>query len=169
MVPWRPVVNTAWRLLRYLTTSDNTSLWIDLPSVKIHDVETSPEKAARTLKHLLKANHINNALLYNDNMFHNHVPHGLGSAYIMGATSEHLDMFYTDEIKDLEPWKESPVEITDKDWRSFLGEGKYCRAYIDFFEDELALKFHYDWKTLLQEFLYSGKEPLINSMIGGRK
>lgn len=48
---------------------------IDLPSVEIHDVETSTERRARTLKHLLKANHVNHSIIYHDLRFHNHAPH----------------------------------------------------------------------------------------------
>ena len=48
---------------------------IKIPSVKIHDVETAKEKKARTLKHLLKLNHVNHAVLHNQLRFHNHMPH----------------------------------------------------------------------------------------------
>ena len=48
---------------------------IDITSVEIHDVETKPEKRARTLKHLLKLNHANHAVIYHDLHFHNHMPH----------------------------------------------------------------------------------------------
>lgn len=47
----------------------------DIPSVKIHDLENSQEKSARALKHLLKLNHANYAILYNGRKFHNHAPH----------------------------------------------------------------------------------------------
>jgi hypothetical protein len=40
---------------------------------------------------------------------------------------------------------------------------------VDFFEDELALKFGYDWKRVADEYLFTGKEPLINGLVGGRK
>ena len=48
---------------------------IDLPSVEIHEIETSVERRARTLKHLLKANHANYSIIYHDLRFHNHTPH----------------------------------------------------------------------------------------------
>lgn len=46
-----------------------------LPSVKIHEIDTALEKPARALKHLLKLNHANHAILYNERRFHNHAPH----------------------------------------------------------------------------------------------
>ena len=44
---------------------------------------------------------------------------------------------------------------------------RYQRAYVDFFEDQLVLN-GYDWRLVLSEFLFTGKEPLINCMIAGR-
>ena len=44
----------------------------------------------------------------------------------------------------------------------------YQRAYIDFFEDQLVQN-GYDWKRLVEEFLYEGKQPLINNVVAGRK
>jgi hypothetical protein len=49
--------------------------FIDLASVEIHDVETAAEKRPRTLKHLLKANHVNHSIIYHHLRFHNHTPH----------------------------------------------------------------------------------------------
>lgn len=46
-----------------------------IPSAKIHEIETAHEKPARALKHLLKLNHANHAILYNRRKFHNHAPH----------------------------------------------------------------------------------------------
>jgi len=48
-----------------------------------------------------------------------------------------------------------------------LGDKRYQRAYVDFYEDELALKFGYDWEKVVEEYLFSGKQPLINGLIGG--
>lgn len=152
----------------YLTTSTYSAQSIAIPSVNIHDVETAPEKRPRTLKHLFRANHINHAILYHNNQYHNHMPHLLGSAYLLGANTDQLQQIYDEEAKELEEWKDSPAEITDGDWREFLGDKRYQRAYVDFFEDELALKFGYSWQRVAEEYLFSGKEPLINGVIAGR-
>jgi len=166
MIAWVPVVN---RVYKYLTTTTNyASQSIDLPSVKLHDVETAPERRPRTLKHLLRANHVNHSLLYHNLQYHNHMPHLLGSAYLLGANVEQMQKIYDEESKELEAWHDSPAEITEGDWREFLGDKRYQRAYVDFYEDELALKFDYDWKKVLEEYLFSGKAPLINGLIAGR-
>lgn len=165
MIAWVPIVN---RLAKYFTTSNYATQSIDLPSVEIHDVETAAEKRPRTLKHLLRANHVNHSILYHDLQYHNHMPHLLGSAYLLGAGAEHLNKIYDDESEELEGWKDSPAEVTDRDWREFLGDKRYQRAYVDFYEDEMALKHDYDWRGVANEYLFSGKEPLINGLIGGR-
>ena len=71
MISWVPLVN---RVYRYITSNDYAAQSIDLPSVPINDVETAPEKRPRTLKHLLKANHINHSILYHNLQYHNHLP-----------------------------------------------------------------------------------------------
>jgi hypothetical protein len=48
---------------------------IDIAPVKAHDIENAQDKSGRALKHLLKLNHANHAILYNDRRFHNHAPH----------------------------------------------------------------------------------------------
>ena len=95
---------------------------INIPKPEIHDVEERPEKRARTLKHLLKANHINHSIIYNQLRFHNHTPHILGSAYILGADADQLNHIYEAEGKNLEPWHDSPGEIAKHDWRDYLGK-----------------------------------------------
>jgi len=45
---------------------------------------------------------------------------------------------------------------------------RYQRAFIDFFEDQLVNR-KYDLKALLEDFLLGGQEPLINSLVSGRK
>ncbi|KAG8530871.1 uncharacterized protein KY384_004228 [Bacidia gigantensis] len=90
----------------------------------------------------------------------------LGSAYILGAPSSHLEKIYEDESRSLEPWSDSPGEVSIEDWRDHLGDPRYQRAYVDFFEDQLV-QAGYDWKQVLNKFLFEGKEPLFNNLISG--
>ncbi|KAI2473049.1 hypothetical protein F4781DRAFT_381658 [Annulohypoxylon bovei var. microspora] len=155
-----PIVNR-------LVTKDKQTRTIDIPPVEVHNVETAPEKRPRTLKHLLRANHVNHSILYHNSEFHNHMPHILGSAYLLGAEVSQLHKIYDVEAQELEPWTPSPAEITEDDWRDFLGDPDYQRAYVDFFEDALALKHNYRWKGVVEEYLYEGEEPLVNGLFGG--
>ncbi|PNY25665.1 Cell cycle checkpoint protein RAD17 [Tolypocladium capitatum] len=146
---------------------DSESRAINLPSVEIHRIETDPDRRARCLKHLLKANHVNYSIMYHNLSFHNHTPHLLSAAYLLGASDPQLQDIYEAEIKELEPWTPSPAELMDLDWMDFLGDKRYQRAYVDYFEDKLAMEFAYDWKRELQHFLFSGDEPLFHGLIGG--
>lgn len=166
-LPWRPTVNHVYRTLRHVTGSERGVPFVDIASAPIRDIETSSEKTARTLKHLIKANHVNNALLYHDYIFHNHIPYSLGSAYLMGCDAAHLEKFYESEVRGVEPWKSSPSEVTERDWRDKIGNKRYYKAYIDFFEDELALNFAYEWKEVVNEYMFGGDKPLINGVVGG--
>lgn len=38
---------------------------------------------------------------------------------------------------------------------------------MDFFEDELVLN-GYNWRQLIEEYLFKGKEPLVNCLVAGR-
>ncbi|EQL37522.1 hypothetical protein BDFG_01113 [Blastomyces dermatitidis ATCC 26199] len=145
-------------------TGDPSAIKID--SVEIHDVETAKEKPTRALKHLLKLNHANYSILYHNDRFHNHMPHLLSSAYLFGSDADHLNRLYEMEAKVLEPWRDSPGEITADDWRDFLGKPEYQRAYLDFFEDELV-HHSFDWKKVAEVYLYSGNKPLINCLVAG--
>ena len=103
----------------------NFSGGIRVPKATVYEIEEQPEKRARTLKHLLKANHINHSIIYNELRFHNHTPHILGSAYIFGADADELNYIYEKESENLEPWKDSPGEISKHDWREYLGKREY--------------------------------------------
>ncbi|KAI9778509.1 MAG: hypothetical protein M1839_008039 [Geoglossum umbratile] len=139
---------------------------IDIPPVQIHDIETSPEKRTRTLKHLIRANHVNHSIAFRRIDNSNDLPHILGSAYLLGAESEHLHDIYDEKTSELDSWEDSPGEVSKHDWRDYLGDRRYQRAFIDFFEDELV-RFGYDWKAVLAEYLLNGHEPLINGLICG--
>lgn len=150
------------------TSTPSRDIAIPLPSVPIHRTETALDKPSRTLKHLLKANHANHSVIYNSLRFHNHAPHILGSAYILGSHAEHLNAIYDDESKHLEPWRDSPGEVSLEDWREFLGKREYQRAFLDFFEDQVV-RLGYDWMRTLQDFLFDNKGggPLVNAMVSG--
>lgn len=142
---------------------------IAIPPVEVHTVDNAPEKRPRTLKHLLRANHVNHSIIYHNLQFDNHLPHILCSAYLLGADVEQLHHIYDVEAKQLEPWVDSPAEVTEHDWRDFLGDKRYQRAYVDFFEDRTSSHaVAYDWKKVVDRFMFRGDEPLVNGLIGGR-
>ncbi|KAK8222944.1 hypothetical protein BKA81DRAFT_275435, partial [Phyllosticta paracitricarpa] len=139
---------------------------VKLPAVEIHDVETAAEKRPRTLKHLLRANHANHSVIYREGRARNGTAQLLGGAYMFGASAEQMNEIYDKESEQLEPWRDSPGEISRHDWRDFLGKREYQRAFVDFFEDQLV-QYSYDWKKMLEDFLFAGDEPLINNFVAG--
>lgn len=141
---------------------------ITLAPVQVHQIETNPDRRARCLKHLLKANHVNYSLVCNSLASVNHSPHLLSSAYLLGASDVQLYKLYEAATKGLESWTPSPAEIVDLDWTEFLGDKRYQKAYVDFFEDKLAMRFSYDWKQEAEHFLFGGEKPLIHGLICGR-
>lgn len=109
----------------------------------------------------------------------------LSSAFLQGADADELGRVYETESKLLEPWTDSPGEISTDDWRDYLGcreyvcspvsvgdlfadSNRYQRAFVDYFEDELV-RFSYEWKKVVNEYLFSGPEPMFNSIIADCK
>lgn len=45
----------------------------------------------------------------------------LSSAFLQGADADDLNRVYEAESKLLEPWTDSPSEISTDDWRDYLG------------------------------------------------
>ncbi|KAF3938453.1 hypothetical protein ABW19_dt0203352 [Dactylella cylindrospora] len=130
------------------------------------NVDSQKDPRSRRLTHLLKANHINHAINYHELRFHNHMAHILGSAYFLESSPEHLTEIYDEESKELEPWTDSPGEIAPHDWRNHLGDRRYQRAYLDFFEDEMVNR-SYDWKGTVMHFLLEGDKPLLHGLVDG--
>ncbi|KAJ4173834.1 hypothetical protein NW754_012826 [Fusarium falciforme] len=155
-----PVVN---RLLGLVSTRQS----IDVPPVEVHSIETDPDRRARCLKHLLKANHANYSIVYHNLQFDNHNPHVLSSAYLLGASVSQLNDIYDKQIVELEPWVPSPAEVGDDDWEELRGDRRYQRAFVDYFEDKLVMRFNYDWRQELVHYLFTGDEPLWHGLIGG--
>lgn len=44
---------------------------------------------------------------------------------------------------------------------------RYQKAFVDFFEDEMV-RLGYDWKQVVAEYLFSGEEPIFNSIMADR-
>jgi hypothetical protein len=167
MIALTPIAQRLYKTIMSIPSYFETDPGIALPPVKVHDVEAQPEKRPRTLKHLLKANHINYSLMYNHFLFDNHMPHLLCSAYALGATDQQLHHIYDELSATLEQWTDPPANISENDWKLYLGDPEYQRGYVDFFEDELALKHEYEWKVVADEFLYGGDHPFIDALICG--
>ncbi|CAF0729720.1 unnamed protein product [Rotaria sp. Silwood1] len=67
----------------------------------------------------------------------------------------------------VDPYEPSPHEITRSNWREFRGNKQYCKAYKDFFEQELTASGD-NWRKKFLDLLLEDKaEPMINSVVCG--
>ncbi|KIX07444.1 uncharacterized protein Z518_02097 [Rhinocladiella mackenziei CBS 650.93] len=134
------------------------------------DVYKMSDQRTQTLQKLLEKGHVTVAPLRNPQLIlHSHLPHLLGSAFVLGADSQQLIATYEHDVKSLVDIDETFVrgdKISKGNWRQFLREKSYTVAYVDFFDDEVR-KNNGDWEKVVQEYLYTGSEPLINGFCGG--
>ena len=130
-------------ILKHLFSSRRSGRVVDLVPTQIHHVETAQDRPSRALKHLLRLNHVNNAILWNHRHFDNHTPHVsmafcffgsctadqspqiLCSSFLLGADEHMLHRIYESEASSLDPWADSPAEISTDDWRDYLGHREY--------------------------------------------
>ncbi|CAF1092034.1 unnamed protein product [Rotaria sordida] len=69
--------------------------------------------------------------------------------------------------KVVAPYEASPHEITSSNWRHSLGDERFCKAYRDFFDQELTVSGN-NWQQKFWELLLDNKpEPMINSVVSG--
>ncbi|KAB8223385.1 hypothetical protein BDV33DRAFT_228533 [Aspergillus novoparasiticus] len=140
-----------------------------LPPVSSFDLQSLPDERSKTLYTLLQRNHQNHAVLSGPKLiFHDHMPHMLGSAYLLGYPCDKLIEMYQNESSQLKSLNDGLIRtgITKDNWRQLLGKKKYTAAYTTFFDQELANTPN-DWKTLVNEYLFTPPQPLINGFIGG--
>jgi hypothetical protein len=99
--------------------------------------------------------------------FHTHTAHHLGSLYFLGATADRIEQLYKGMHDEVNFYKPSPHEITRANWRQLLGDKRFCKAYQDFFDQELTASGDH-WREKFLEFLLDNKpEPMINGVVGG--
>ncbi|KAI2817079.1 hypothetical protein CBS115989_6234 [Aspergillus niger] len=142
----------------------------DLPPAPIYDVTKFPDERSQKLRALLQAGHVKVAPLRDPELIlHSHLLHFLGSAYGLGASSDQLEKSYEHEITQLVPIARGFIRgdvITKDNWKDFLAQKQYTVAYQDFFDREVEER-QGDWGKVLEEYLYTGPQPLINGCTGG--
>ncbi|KAF4625414.1 hypothetical protein G7Y89_g12759 [Cudoniella acicularis] len=142
----------------------------ELKPLSFCDMETLSDERTQTLRRLLKEGHNSVAPLRDPKLIlHSHLPHLLGSAYALGASSDLLQKCYDQETSNLKNIDEGFIrgdKISKETWRNFLADKTYTVAYVDYFDEEIKKK-DGDWKSVLNEYLYAGTEPIINGHTGG--
>jgi hypothetical protein len=196
MIPIR--ANPISSLFGWRSSSLNTA---GLPKVKIHDIETSTDGRARRLKHLVKANHANHAIIHEETTCYNQMTHvselpifsmsSAGSNPIHSCWGPriylaHLPILWLTSMMPspslFRPGQTPPVRYRCTTGETTLASpseplrlelyplasvandvGRYQRAFIDFFEDQLV-RFAYDWEDMLKHFLFDVPEPLVEAV-----
>ena len=146
-------------------------------------VDNMPSDRADTLNKMLSSNHHDFSLLVHGSL-HNHLAHVrgwdfvaactqlsrhqiLGSAYLLGGGVEHLRATFDTVASDLEGWPPSTLSIgSDEELHAHLGDPTYQRAFVEYFERQLADS-GYDWKNLVFRYLLDGESPLLGGTVGG--
>ncbi|KAK9860788.1 hypothetical protein MYU51_006055 [Penicillium brevicompactum] len=158
------MLNISWPSLPSLNIfSSSPRQAIKLPPAKVHETETAHQKPARALKHLLKLDHVENGL-FDRRQLPSQMSHLLSSSFLQGADANDLGRIYESQMSEVVKWKDSPAELTTLDWHSHLGCREFDRAFVDFFEDELT-RLDYDWKQVVNEYLFQGQEPVFDSIM----
>ncbi|WYZ35412.1 hypothetical protein EsH8_X_000059 [Colletotrichum jinshuiense] len=143
---------------------------LNLNPVPAHYLRERGDPASRTLRELLHRNHTAHAVLRDPRLlFHNHLPHALGSSYLLGATEAQLEKIYATESCELDAADDDKFHherITTDNWRDYLGRKQYTTAYADFFDDEVE-KNGGDWMIVVENYMFSGQQPVINGFSGG--
>ncbi|KAK1492039.1 MGS207 protein [Colletotrichum tamarilloi] len=143
---------------------------IKLEKVPPHRLSELCDPTSLKLKKLLNRNHNEHAILRDPRLIlHNHMPHALGSSYLLGATDSQLQHIFDVESPHLVESDDKRItheEVTTFNWRKFLGQKPYTAAYAIFFDGEVA-KYGGDWKKVVEDYVWAGPEPIINGFSGG--
>ena len=132
-----------------------------------------PPPATPLVKDLLEKNNKEHDILFGKDHFHNHFPHAMLSQFALGAPETRLKKEW--QLEDyLRPLPEKQAtEVTDSNWKEFIGIDKYYPNYLDYFKDKIAqdgvgktvVKYALD-ETLLPSFVSGAVHPLIHTGFG---
>jgi hypothetical protein len=131
-----------------------------------------PPSASPLVKALLEKNDKEHDIFFGKNHFHNHYPHALLSQFALGAPEKRLQKEWDIETFNPLPEKQ-PTQVTDSNWKEFIGIDKYYPNYLDFFKQKIAqdgvektvIKYALD-ETLLPSFVSGAVHPLIHTGFG---
>ncbi|CAF1167312.1 unnamed protein product [Adineta steineri] len=99
--------------------------------------------------------------------FYTHTAHHLGSLHFLDATDNKIEELYKGMHDEVNFYQDSPHEITRTNWRQSIGDKRFCKAYQEFFDQELAAAGN-DWRQKFMEFLLDNESgPLINCVVAG--
>ncbi|KAK4044787.1 hypothetical protein C8A01DRAFT_42405 [Parachaetomium inaequale] len=150
-------------------TPDNTGLW------HIKQTDEAAQKVSELLQEDMEKHHV----FFNQDHFHNHIPHHLLALYGTGAPPSSLQMAYNDNATYqrpvLPPHTTAPNETPAKTfhpWPSaatpYFGQEEYYPDFLRFFQAEI--KTLGSWQAVVSKYLFSpdetGDELLVRLFAG---
>jgi hypothetical protein len=122
---------------------------------------------------LLAKNNEQHDIFLGKSHFHNHFPHTLLSQFALGAPEPRLKKEWDNEDYLTPLGEKQNSEITDGNWKEFIGIDKYYHNYRDFFNAQIAkdgaqktiVKYALD-PTLLPCFVSGAVHPMIHTGFG---
>ncbi|KAJ2913561.1 hypothetical protein MD484_g6850, partial [Candolleomyces efflorescens] len=108
--------------------------------------------STKVLLEVLKHNHEHWHIFFNDQHFHNHAPHRSLALWAMGADGDVIRAGYEKDCGYEKPRIVSPGKISKENFTEHLGDERYYRGYLEFFEASLK---HDGISHTLEEYLFS--------------
>ncbi|KAI0073345.1 hypothetical protein K474DRAFT_1603501 [Panus rudis PR-1116 ss-1] len=126
----------------------------------------TPESAKAVLD-LLKVNHRQWYLFFDNDKFHNHVSHHLIGAYGLGANKELLNTIYKTHSVFQRPAEvfKSPGPIDATNWKEHVGDDRYYYSYFEFFAERLLKK---GVDNVFAEYIFSKDANFVPATPGGK-
>lgn len=125
--------------------------------------ETSAYKSSQ----VLQGNHEKHHCFFNNDGFHNHIPHHILTLYALGATPDEIQRGYDVNAEyQRSPGKEKKRVLDDlhdrKKITQYLGKQQYYASFLHFFQSEIEEK---GVGGTIQDHLFAGDE-VANRMLG---
>ncbi|KAL2144310.1 hypothetical protein VTI28DRAFT_9298 [Corynascus sepedonium] len=134
-------------------TPDNTGLW------RIKQTNEAAQKVSELLQKDMEKHHV----FFNQDGFHNHIPHHLLALYGTGAPPSSLETAYANNAtyqRPVLPPHTNETSISLHPWPSaaagYLGNEAYYPDFLRFFQSEIRASS--SWKPVVRKYLFSPSE-----------
>jgi hypothetical protein len=125
------------------------------------------DDAARTVTDVLQEDLKTHHVFYNNQGFHNHIPHHVLAFYGTGAPAQRIKEAYahnTTYQRPVQPLHNDAVEnlITHSSWDSFLGKEQHYPDFLAFFQREID---EHGWRRVMSEYLFDKGNPRAEDLL----
>lgn len=146
--------------------TDSSKILLTGEEKPVYQLGPLKQELAELTTQLLRDNHTDFHVFFNDRGFHNHIPHQLLTLYALSAPPSVLTAAYKDNSTYQQPLKPAHVETTAAlsqsssspsassifPYTEHLGDGDYYQDYVVYFATQVAAK---GWPTVVREALFA--------------